>query len=87
MIEIVRADEGPYLKAVSEDGEIKYVAWSDLFNKLWDDYVRGMLPNNYTRGILFDLGCTSHQVWHAMEQLQLGRGEYKESDYLEVQYV
>ena len=87
MNKIVSADDKPYLRVVSEDGEIKYVAWSDLFNKLWDDYVRGMLPNTYTRGILFDLGFTPHQVWRNMEQLQLGRAEYTESDYLEVQYV
>lgn len=86
MKEIVRADGEPYLKVVSEDGVIKYVGWSDLFNKLWDDYVRGMLPDRYTRGILFDLGLTSHQVWHAMEQLQLGKAEYNSSDYLEVSY-
>jgi hypothetical protein len=86
MNKIVRADEGPYLKVVSEDGVTKYVAWSDLFNKLWDDYVRGMLPDRYARGILFDLRLSSHQVWHAMEQLQLGKAEYSDSDYFEVSY-
>lgn len=86
MIEKVRASGEPYLRAVSDSGEIKYVAWSDIFNKLWDDYVRGMLPNSYTRGILFDLGLTSHQVWHMMEKLQLGKAEYDTGDYLEVSY-
>ena len=87
MTEIVKVDGGPYLKLVSGDGETTYVGWSDLFNKLWDDYVRGMIPNNYTRGILFDLGLTSHQVFHAMEQLQLGKSEYEAGDYLEVSYI
>lgn len=86
MNKIVRADEEPYLKVVSDDGVTKYVRWLDLFNKLWDDYVRGMLPNSYTRGILFDLGLTSHQVWSMMEKLQLGKGEYEHYDYLEVSY-
>ena len=86
MNKIARADGGPYLILKSEEGT-KYVGWSDLFNALWDDYVRGMMPNDYTRGILFDLGLTSHQVWRAMEQLQLGKSEYDAGDYLEVSYT
>lgn len=87
MVEIVKVQEGPYLKVVTEDGATSYLGWSDLFNKIWDDYVRGIIPNRYTRGILFDLGLTSHQVFHAMEQLQLGKSEYEAGDYVEVGYL
>jgi hypothetical protein len=87
MVEIVKVQEGPYLKVVTEDGATSYLGWSDLFNKIWDDYVRGIIPNSYTRGILFDLGLTSHQVFHAMEQLQLGKSEYEAGDYVEVGYL
>jgi hypothetical protein len=94
MVEIVRVQEGPYLKVVTEDGATSYLGWSDLFNKIWDDYVRGIILyvrgiilNSYTRGILFDLGLTLHQVFHAMEQLQLGKSEYEAGDYIEVSYL
>jgi hypothetical protein len=85
MVEIRNEVKGVVLKLV-EDGNISYVYVTDLINKIWDDYVRETINNVYTRGLLKDLQFTDTQVFHMLEQLQVGRREYNNGDYLEVSY-
>lgn len=85
MVTIKNEVNGPVLKLV-EDGNTTYVYFTDLIDKIWSDYMRGIIGNVYTRGLLKDLQFTDTQVFHMLEQLQVGRREYDNYDYLEVSY-
>jgi hypothetical protein len=86
MVIIKNEVNGPVLKLV-EDGNTTYVYFTDLMDRIWNEYVRGIIDNVYTRGLLKDLQFTDTQVFHMLEQLQVGRREYEENDYREVSYL
>jgi hypothetical protein len=85
MVEIRNTVKGKVLKLV-KDGNTTYVYVTDLMNKIWDDYIRAAIDNVYTRGLLKDMQFTDTQIFHMLEQLQVGRREYDNYDYLEVAY-
>lgn len=68
-------------------GERKAFSVEVIFGRIWEDYIRDMLPNRFTRGLLYDLGLSPCEVFHIMELLQGGKAEYEQSDYREVSYV
>lgn len=85
MVTIKNEARGAVLK-LEEDGNTTYVYFTDLASRVWDDYVRGIIDNVYTRGLLKDLQFTDTQVFHMLEELQVGRAEFKRNDYNEVSY-
>jgi hypothetical protein len=85
MVIIKNEARGAVLKLV-EDGNTTYMYFTDLVNKIWDDYVRSVIGNVYTRGLLKDLQFTDIQVFHMLEELQVGRTEFIKNDYEEVSY-
>lgn len=85
MVEIRNEAKGAVLK-LAEDGNTTYMYFTDLVDRIWEDYVRGVIDNVYTRGLLKDLQFTDTQVFHMLEQLQVGRREYNSYDYKEVMY-
>lgn len=85
MVQIRNEAKGLVLK-VTQDGETSYMYLTDLVGKIWDDYVRGIIGNVYTRGLLKDLQFMDTQIFHMLEQLQVGRREYERIDYKEVIY-
>lgn len=85
MVEIRNEAKGAVLKLV-EDGVASYVYVTDLMAKIWDDYIREIIGNVYTRELLKDLQYTDTQIFHMMVQLQVGRSEYIKNDYREVMY-
>lgn len=85
-------NDGPfiYLEIPDEDtGEIhqEFVSIPMLFGKIWDDYIRSNIPNDYARGMLRELGLTDCEVFHIMERLQAGKAEFDKADYQERSYV
>lgn len=85
MVIIKNEVNGPVLKLV-EDGNTTYVYFTDLVDRIWGDYVRGAINNVYTRGLLKDLQFTDTQIFHMLEELQVGRTEFEKNDYTEVSY-
>jgi hypothetical protein len=85
MAEIRNTVKGIVLKLV-KNVNTTYVYVTDLMNKIWDDYIRAAIDNVYTRGLLRDLQFTDTQIFHMLEQLQVGRREFEENDYQEVSY-
>jgi hypothetical protein len=86
------AEDGPFicLEIPDEDtGEVvqKFVSIPVLFNRMWDDYIRGMMDSVYARGMLSELGLTGCEVFHMMERLQVGKAEFDAGDYQERSYV
>jgi hypothetical protein len=69
-----------------ETGERMAVSVSVLFGRLWDEYIRDMIPNEYVRGMLGEMGLSDTEVFHMMERLQVGKAEYEAGDYREVSY-
>lgn len=85
-------ENGPFimLEVPNEDtGQIdrKYVSVLKLLDRVWDDYIREKIPDEYCREMLREIGFSQTQILHAMEQLQLGKAEYNREDYREVLYV
>lgn len=83
---------GPYLtlEIPNEDTgliEKKYVSVPELFNRIWEDYIMGMIQNEYTRGLLSEIGLTPCEVFHMMEKLQGGKAEFDLNDYRGRSYV
>jgi hypothetical protein len=70
-----------------ETGERIAVSISELFGRIWDEYVRGMMDNAYCRGLLADMTLTPCEVFHMMERLQLGKAEFDAGDYQERSYI
>lgn len=85
MVTIRNEAKGPVV-TLMKDGEKAYVYFTDLVAKMWDDYIREAIDNVYARGLLRDLKFTDTQVFHMLEQLQVGRKEFEENDYREVSY-
>jgi hypothetical protein len=67
--------------------EEKYVSVSLLFSRIWDEYIRDMIPDEYMRGMLMDLGLNDANVVHMMGRLRAGKAEFEEGDYREVAYL
>jgi hypothetical protein len=67
--------------------EEKYVSVSLLFSRLWEDYIRDMIPDDYMRGMLMDLGLNDADVSHMMLRLKAGKAEFEAGDYREVSYI
>jgi hypothetical protein len=85
-------ENGPFimLEIPNEDtGQVeqKYVSIPQLFDRIWNDYIRSMIPDEYTRGMLRELGLTPCEVFHMMERLQGGKAEFDAGDYQERSYV
>lgn len=70
-----------------ETGERKAVSVGDLFSRIWDEYIRGMMDNAYCRGLLTEMTLSPCEVFHMMELLQGGKVEFDRGDYCEVSYV
>ena len=85
-------ENGPFIELEipnEETGtvELKYVSIPELFSRIWEDYIRSNIPNEYCRGMLSELGLSPCEVFHMMERLQLGKREYESADYKEMSYV
>lgn len=83
---IIRNEVKGAVLTLVEDGNVMHVYFTDLVNRIWDDYVRGKIGNVYTRGLLKDLQFTDTQIFHMLEELQVGRAEFKRNDYNGVSY-
>ena len=82
----------PYIKVYipnEETGEEeeKSVRVVVLFNRMREEYIRDILPDEYARGLLSDHGLSPCEVFHMMERLQMGKAEYRREDYREVSYL
>jgi hypothetical protein len=75
MITIRNEEKGSVFRIVSEDRKPHYVYVVDFLGKMYDDYVDGHMNNVVARGLLADLHFTPHEIFRAMERLQLGKGE------------
>ena len=85
-------NDGPFicLEIPDEDTgtvEQKFVSIPILFSRIWDDYIRGNIPNGYCREMLRELGLSPCEVFHMMERLQMGKAEFDKGDYQERSYV
>jgi hypothetical protein len=85
-------NDGPFICLVIPDedtGELeqKFVSIPMLFSRIWDEYIRAMMPDEYVRGMLRELGLTDCEVFHMMERLQGGKAEFDAGDYQEISYV
>ena len=84
--------EGPVIKLYIPNErtgkeDIKYVTVGALFNVMWDEYVSGRMSNDFARGMLSEMNLSPCEVFHMMESLQMGRGEWLKADYQERSYV
>lgn len=89
---MVSVDDGPFIEIEIPDedtGDVqrKFVSIPLLFGKIWEDYIRGMIPDEYTREMLREIGLSGTEVFHMMERLQGGKAEYNKSDYQEMSYI
>ena len=78
------------LEVPNEDtGQIdrKFVSVPELLNRIWEDFIREKIPDEYCRGMLREIGYSETQMFHAMEQLQLGKAEFARGDYRERAYI
>ena len=87
-----QGEEGPVIKLYipnEHTGEetVKYVRVKDLFSSVWDEYVSGRMSNDFARGMLSEMNLSPCEVFHIMELLQGGRGEWLKADYQERSYV
>lgn len=86
---IVQTEEGPFLELHNVDGNgtVNYVSVSELFGRIWDSYITRELPDEFTRGMLSEMGLNPTEIFHIMERLQMGRAEYDRNDYKEMAYI
>jgi hypothetical protein len=85
-------ENGPFmcLEIPNEDTgqlERKYISIPELFNRIWDEYIRLMIPDEYCREMLKELGLSETEVFHMMERLQGGKAEFQGGDYAERSYT
>jgi hypothetical protein len=86
---IIKTEDGPFLQMHNVDGRgtVKYVPVAELFGRIWDDYVRGHLSDEYVRLMLAEMSLKPTEVFYMMERMQLGKAEYKRGDYNDRSYV
>jgi hypothetical protein len=85
-------NDGPFICLEipnEETGEVRreFVSIPMLFARIWDEYIRGFIPNEYARGMLSELGISGVDLFHMMERLQMGKAEWDKGDYQERSYV
>jgi hypothetical protein len=86
-MKVRKAKEGLFMEFENEDGERVVMSLETMFGRIWDDFIRGILTNEYTRGILHEMGLKETEIFRLLERLQIGRTEFGRGDYKEVAYL
>jgi hypothetical protein len=86
-MKVSRAEEGLFMELEKEDGKRVVVSLEAMFDRIWDDFIRGNLTDEYTRGMFGEMGLSGTEIFHLLEQLQVGRSEFEKGDYRDVSYI
>lgn len=86
-MKISKAHEGLFMEFEDENGERVAVSLGVMFGRIWEDFIRGNLTDAYTRGMLREMGLKGTEIFHLLEQLQVGRSEFERGDYRDVSYI
>lgn len=72
---------------MTKGGYEEQVSLEEIFEWIYNDFARGGIDREQTRGLLADLDIPPCGVFRLMELLGLAREAFVFDDYMEVQYV
>ena len=75
------------LKYTDKKGNACEISSDEIFSMIWDDFLRGKISREYTRGLLRDLSFTSADVFHCLEMLGLAKAEYDRGGYNDPAFI
>lgn len=86
-MKVSKVKEGLFMEFENGDGERVAVSLEAMFGRIWEDSIRGTLTDAYTRGMFREMGLRGTEIFHLLEQLQVGRSEFERGDYRDVSYI
>ena len=83
--------DGPFLTLEIPNEETgkpvkKFVSIPVLLERIWEEYKRGVLAEEYCKELLREIGFDHKTILRMLKALQTEKAEYEKNDYMEVLY-